>query len=273
MLSSNPIFPVVVGVLNATPDSFSDGGLHLDPRAAAGHAAAMVAEGAGWIDVGGESTRPGSEPIPEAEQIRRVVPVIRAVRAVTGVPISIDTTRGAVADAAIDAGATIVNDISAGRDDPGIFSVVARRRVSIVLMHMRGTPKTMQDDPVYGDVVAEVGQFLGERLRVAVGAGIDAGSVWFDPGIGFGKTAGHNLQLLRRLPELVAAGRPVMVGTSRKGFIGKITGEDLAGGRKMGTAATLAWAVAHGAAAVRVHDVAEMSAVVRMVRAIAESGR
>jgi dihydropteroate synthase len=266
-------FSVVVGVLNATPDSFSDGGRHLDPHSAAAHALQMVADGAGWIDVGGESTRPGSEPVPESEQIRRVAPVIRAVRAVTDVPISIDTTRAAVADAAVDVGATIVNDISAGRDDAEIFSVVARRRVSVVLMHMRGTPKTMQDQPMYGDVVAEVGGFLKQRLAAAAGAGIDAGSVWFDPGIGFGKTTEHNLQLLRRLPELVALGRPVLVGTSRKGFIGKVTGEDLAGGRRMGTAATVAWAVAHGASAVRVHDVAEMSAVVRMVRAIAESGR
>jgi dihydropteroate synthase len=269
MLIGAEKFPVVMGVLNATPDSFSDGGSFSDPGAAAARAEAMAAAGAGWIDIGGESTRPGSAPVPEAEQIRRVVPVIRTVRARVRVPVSIDTTRAAVADAAIDAGASMVNDISAGRDDAGLFDVVARRGVQLVLMHMLGTPATMQLDPRYGDVTAEVGQFLTGRLAAAISAGIDPARVWFDPGFGFGKSVGHNLELLRRLPEIVALGRPVLIGTSRKGFIGTVTGEKLPAGRLMGTAATVAWAVIHGAAAVRVHDVAEMSAVVRMVGAIA----
>jgi dihydropteroate synthase len=273
MLTDAPKFPAVMGVLNATPDSFSDGGAFSDPAAAAERAGAMVTAGASWIDIGGESTRPGSAPVSEAEQIRRVVPVIRAVLARADVPVSIDTTRAAVADAAIDAGASMVNDISAGRDDTQMFELVARRNVQLVLMHMQGTPATMQIDPVYGDVTAEVGRFLTDRLAAAAAARIDPERVWFDPGFGFGKTVGHNLELLRRLLEVVALGRPVLVGTSRKGFIGKVTGEDLSAGRLMGTAATVAWAVMHGAAAVRVHDVAEMAAVVRMVRAIAGSGR
>jgi dihydropteroate synthase len=226
----------------------------------------MVTDGADWIDVGGESTRPGSMPVSENQQIDRVVPIITAIRAILPVPISIDTTRAAVADAALDAGATVVNDISAGRDDPALLPLVAARKVPIILMHMQGKPATMQNNPTYLDVVAEVRDFLFDRLTYAKTIGIDPADVLLDPGIGFGKTAGHNLQLLNRLIELKSLGHPLVVGTSRKGFIGTVTEET--GERIFGTAATVAWAASNGAALVRVHDVAAMAKVVAMIRAI-----
>src|SRR5437867_3187048 len=268
--------PLLMAVLNVTPDSFSDGGRFLDPVAAVTHALAMEAQGADLIDVGGESTRPGSQPVDATEQIRRVVPVIRAVRdRLTDVTLSIDTTRAEVAAAALDAGADMVNDVSAGRDDPELLTLAARRTCPIVLMHMQGTPATMQLNPTYLDVVREVGDFLGDRLAVAADAGVNPAKVLLDPGIGFGKTVEHNLELLRRLDQLEATGRPLVVGTSRKGFIGRVLGE--AGSpdpsaRLFGTAATVAWAVANGAAVVRVHDVGPMAQVVRMVRSIQGDG-
>ena len=260
--------PLVMGVLNVTPDSFSDGGRFAQRDAAIAQAEAMAAAGAELIDIGGESTRPGSDPVPSDEQVRRVVPVLQALRGRLPVLFSIDTTRGEVAEAALDAGASIVNDISGGRDDADMLPLVAARRVPVVLMHMQGSPKTMQLDPRYADVVTEVGQFLHQRLAAAVAAGIDARRVLFDPGIGFGKAVEHNLQLLRGTRALSDLGRPLVVGASRKGFIGRITDEPEPRQRLFGTAATVAWAVANGAAVVRVHDVRPMKQVVRMTRAI-----
>jgi dihydropteroate synthase len=266
---------LLMGVLNVTPDSFSDGGRFATAERAIEHAREMALAGADLIDVGGESTRPGSQPVPSEEQIRRVVPVISELTGQGGqgqfeAVISIDTTRAAVAEAALDAGAHVVNDISGGRDDPGMLPLVARRRVPVVLMHMRGTPATMQVDPRYDDVVGEVARFLRERLDAAVAAGVAEADVLLDPGIGFGKTAAHNFELLRRLPEIAAAaaGRPLVLGVSRKGFIGRISGEPDPANRLFGTAAAVAWSVAHGASVVRVHDVAAMAQVVRVIEAI-----
>lgn len=262
--------PLVMGVLNVTPDSFSDGGRFIDPAAAVAHAHEMTESGADLIDIGGESTRPGSDPVDDEEQIRRVVPVIRQLcSAGPKFTLSVDTTRSIVAQAALDAGAHIVNDISAGRDDANMFSLVARRKVPMVLMHMLGRPKTMQQSPHYDDVVAEVSGFLNERIITAGIHGIEIERILVDPGLGFGKTLEHNLELLRRLAELTVLGRPLVVGPSRKSFIGKITGESEPSQRLFGTAAAVAWSVANGAAIVRVHDVEPMSQVVRMVRAIA----
>jgi dihydropteroate synthase len=257
-----------MGVLNVTPDSFSDGGRFATVEAAVERARAMVAEGAEMIDIGGESTRPGSQPVPAEEQIRRVVPVIERI-ATLPATISIDTTRAAVAQAVLDAGAAVVNDISAGRDDPALLPLVAQRGCPIILMHMQGTPATMQQAPHYQDVVAEVAAFLRERVEAAAAAGVDRGRILIDPGIGFGKLLTHNLELLRRQRELIdAVGRPAVIGTSRKGFIGKITGVEQPDQRLFGTAAAVAWTVANGAAVVRVHDVKAMQQVVAMTRAI-----
>ena len=258
-----------MGVLNVTPDSFSDGGRFATFDAAVAHAQAMVTAGADLLDIGGESTRPGSLPVAADEQIKRVVPVIERI-ANLPVTISIDTTRAAVAEAALDAGAAIVNDISAGRDDAELLPLVARRGAPVVLMHMQGTPLTMQDAPSYQDVVAETIQFLRERVAAAQAVGIELSKILLDPGIGFGKTMEHNLELLRRQREFLALGRPVVIGTSRKGFIGRITGESEPSKRLFGTAASVAFCVANGAAIVRVHDVGPMVQVVRMTRAILE---
>lgn len=262
-----------MGVLNLTPDSFSDGGQFTQTEPAVARAIEMVQAGADLIDVGGESTRPGSGPIDAAEQIRRVVPVITAIRRLSPVTLSIDTTKASVASAAMDAGANIVNDISAGRDDIEMLPLVARHRAPIVLMHMQGTPATMQINPIYSDVVAEVGAFLQESRRRAESCGIDPADVLLDPGIGFGKSVSHNLQLLRHVDQLAQVlGRPLVIGTSRKGFIAKVTGEGTPDERLFGTAATVAWAVANGAAVVRVHDVGPIVRVVRMIQAIQSAG-
>ena len=244
-----------MGVLNVTPDSFSDGGRFLDAEAAVAHGLAMAADGADILDVGGESTRPGAEPVAPQEQIRRVVPAIeglvaRGVRA----QISIDTTRRAVAEAAVAAGATFVNDVSAFRADPALAELVAEHGLDCCLSHMRGDPRTMQAQAVYDDVVAEVKAFLEERLRAATAAGIAEQRIRLDPGIGFAKTLEHNLELLRRLDELVALGRPVVVGTSRKSFLGRLTGRQ-ADDRLAGTIATNVLAFERGAVVFRVHDV------------------
>ena len=256
-----------MGVLNVTPDSFSDGGRFATVDAAVAQAEGMMAAGADLIDVGGESTRPGSLPVAPDEQIKRVTPVIQRI-ATLPVTISIDTTRAAVAEAALDAGAAVVNDISAGRDDATMLPLVARRGVPVVLMHMQGTPATMQDAPSYSDVVVETIAFLRERVAAAQAVGIELGKILLDPGIGFGKAQAHNLELLRRQREFLALGRPIVIGTSRKGFIGRITGEAEPSKRLYGTAASVALAVANGAAIVRVHDVGPMVQVVRMTRAI-----
>lgn len=266
-LGRPPRRPLLMGVLNVTPDSFSDGGLHFDPSAAISHARRMRNEGADLIDVGGESTRPGSSPVPEDVQIRRILPVVAAL-AVDGFALSIDTTRAAVAEAALDAGACLINDISAARDDPTMLPMAARRGRPIILMHMQGTPATMQQEPKYQDVTAEVVEFLQDRIQAAVAAGVARGKILIDPGIGFGKTTAHNLELLKELNAFSAVAAPIVVGTSRKRFIGQITGEPNAADRLFGGAAAVAWSVAHGAAIVRVHDVRATAQVIRMTRAI-----
>jgi len=247
--------PVVMGVVNVTPDSFSDGGEWLDPDAAIAHGNALVAQGAAILDIGGESTRPGAEPVGAQEELRRVLPVIEGL-AGAGARLSIDTSKAAVAQAALDAGATIVNDVTALRADEQMAALVAQRGCDVCLMHMLGEPRTMQADPRYDDVVTDVRSFLAERLAFAVARGIDEERVWLDPGIGFGKTVDHNLELLRRLHEIAALGRPVVVGTSRKSFIGRITGRET-DERIPGTIATNVLALARGASIFRVHDVAE----------------
>jgi dihydropteroate synthase len=245
-----------MGILNVTPDSFSDGGRFIIPARAVEHGLAMEREGASLIDVGGESTRPGAQPVSERKELDRVIPVIEGLReAGLRCAISIDTTKARVARAALDAGADLVNDVSALRADPDMAGLLAARAVPCVLMHMLGEPRTMQHDPHYGDVVAEVGGFLQERLDAAVEAGIDEQRIWLDPGIGFGKTVGHNLALLRELPRLVALGRPIVIGTSRKSFLGRLTGRDFAG-LAAATVATSVLAYERGARIFRVHDVA-----------------
>ena len=260
--------PLVMGVLNVTPDSFSDGGRFLEPDAAVKHALEMVEEGADVIDIGAESSRPGAEPVPEEEELRRLIPVVREVFRRVEVPVSVDTTKAAVARRALDAGAAIINDISALQDDPAMAAVVAEAGAGLVLMHRQGTPKTMQQAPRYGDVVADVREFLRERMQAAGRAGIAADHILLDPGIGFGKNLSHNLALLARLEELRPLGRPILVGVSRKSFIGEAL-DRKAGDRLMGTAAAVAAAVLRGARMVRVHDVRAMKDVVRMVDAIA----
>lgn len=262
--------PLVMGVLNVTPDSFSDGGRYADPDAAIAHAKSLFGAGADLLDVGGESTRPGSARTPVDEQIRRVLPVIQTLRHDLGdhCLLSIDTTRTPVARAALDAGASIINDISAGLDDPEILPLAAQRSAPIVLMHMQGTPATMQQNPTYRNVVEEVAAHLTERLTAARAAGVAEHRILLDPGIGFGKAVHHNLELLRHLPQLAALGRPLVLGTSRKGFLARITGETDPHDRLVSTAASVAWCVANQAAIVRVHDVGPMSKVVRVIRAI-----
>jgi dihydropteroate synthase len=257
----------VMGILNVTPDSFSDGGRYAGKAAAVRWAKQMIEEGADVIDVGGESTRPGAHPVSLSEELERVVPVISEVVGETGVAVSVDTTKSEVARAALEAGAVIVNDVSALRFDPDMSGVVAKSGAGVVLMHMLGEPRTMQDNPTYGDVVAEVKAALVGWAREAGDRGIAADQVVIDPGIGFGKTRGHNLTLLRSLEALTDAGYPVMVGPSRKSFIG--TTLDLpVDDRVEGTAAAVAWAVAAGASIVRVHEVRQMTRVVRMAEAI-----
>lgn len=259
--------PLVMGILNLTPDSFSDGGQFNDVGAAVAHAQKMAAEGADWIDIGGESTRPGANRLAATEQLRRVLPVLRAIKDRLGTICSIDTSLAAVAEAALDEGVQIVNDISAGRDDPAMFPLLARRGAPAVLMHMQGQPATMQHQPRYREVIGEVSDFLKERIAAAAAAGIDPARLLIDPGIGFGKTTEHNLEILRHLATFKTIGRPLVLGTSRKKFIASLTGEQDSR-RIFGTAATIAWGIANGADVVRVHDVAAMSQVVRMVGAI-----
>jgi dihydropteroate synthase len=254
-MSPNVPEPVVMGVVNVTPDSFSDGGAWLDPRAAVAHGRELVREGAAILDVGGESTRPGAERVGADEELRRVLPVLEGL-AGAGARLSIDTSKAAVAAAALDVGATIVNDVTALRGDRRMAALVAERGCDVVLMHMLGEPRTMQRDPHYVDVVAEVAAFLAQRIEHAVAQGIALQRIWIDPGIGFGKTIDHNLELLARLDEIVALGRPVVVGTSRKSFLGRITGRD-AGDRVAGTIATNVLALERGASVFRVHDVAQ----------------
>jgi dihydropteroate synthase len=261
-----------MGIVNVTPDSFSDGGLFLDAGRAVEHGLELAAAGAAVLDVGGESTRPGSQPVPPEEQRRRIVPVIRRLAAESGVAVSVDTTEASVAAAALDAGACIVNDVTAGRD-PEMLRRVAAAGAGYVFMHMQGTPATMQVAPSYDDVVAEVGAFLAERRVAAEDAGIPAGELMADPGLGFGKTVAHNLALLARLDEIVrAVGVPVLVGPSRKGFVGVAAGGPGAplpvDQREEATLAGVVWALDRGASMVRVHDVAPAVETVRLLRAM-----
>ena len=243
-----------MGVVNVTPDSFSDGGLWFDADSAVRHGHELAAEGAGVLDVGGESTRPGAAPVPLAEELERVVPVVERLSA-GGHTVSVDTRKAAVAEAALQAGARIVNDVSAFRLEPGMAELVAAGGAHCCLMHMLGDdPRTMQDDPHYDDVVSEVKAFLEERLAFAVAEGVPEDRVWLDPGIGFGKTLEHNLELLRRIDEIVAIGRPVVVGASRKSFLGRITGAEPRE-RVAATVAVNVLAFERGAQVFRVHDV------------------
>ncbi|HEX5622259.1 MAG TPA: dihydropteroate synthase [Solirubrobacteraceae bacterium] len=246
----------IMGVVNVTPDSFSDGGTFADPVSAIVHARRLAGEGAAVIDVGGESTRPGAAPVPVEQELERVIPVIEGVAGLDlPVQISIDTMKLPVAEAALDAGASYVNDVTAFRNDPDLAGLVADRGVDCCLMHMLGEPRTMQDDPQYADVVDDVKAFLVERMQAATAAGIPEERIYLDPGIGFGKTLEHNLELLRRLDELAAIGRPLVIGTSRKSFLGRITGRDVTE-RVHATVATTVIAFERGAQVFRVHDVA-----------------
>ena len=262
---------IVMGVLNVTPDSFSDGGRFLDTDKAIRHGLKMAAEGAAIIDIGAESTRPGAEPVSVDEQIRRVVPVIEALCKKTEVPISIDTNSSEVAKAALRAGAAIINDITSLSDER-MGELAAKEQVPVVLMHIQGTPATMQIEPKYKDVVSEVRRFLLKKAKLAEQFGIPKERIFIDPGIGFGKTLVHNLLLLRNIDKIVSTGYRVLVGTSRKSFIGKITDKNKPDDRIFGTAASVALCVAEGISIVRVHDVAEMVDVVKVANAIVSAG-
>ena len=260
----------VMGVLNVTPDSFSDGGLWLDPDAAVRHALEMAAQGAAIIDVGGESTRPGAQAVPEDEELERVIPVVEALSARADLLVSIDTRKPRVAKMAVEAGASIINDTLGEETDRTMDGVAAVAGAAVVVMHSRGTPATMRELAHYGDVVTEVAAFLGRRVRELEDAGVPADAIVIDPGFGFAKNASQNLQLLKRLDEILGLGYPVLVGTSRKTFIGLTL--DLPTDRRLeGTAATVAWAVMKGAHIVRVHDVEPIARTVRMIEAIKAS--
>lgn len=255
-----------MGVVNVTPDSFSDGGSYLDRDAAIAHGLALAAAGAAVIDVGGESTRPGAAPVDADEEIRRVLPVVRALAERALVPVSIDTTKAAVARLALEAGAAMVNDVSGGMADPELLEVVARSGAAYVVMHMRGTPRTMQQEAEYADVVGEVSDELRMRVEGALRAGIDPRALLGDPGIGFAKTAEHNVALLRALPEIAArVGVPLLVGSSRKSFLAHIAGVDDRAGRDDATLATTVWSFEQGAALVRVHDVSASRRAVELL--------
>lgn len=259
---------LIMGIVNVTPDSFSDGGRFADPGRAVEHALAMVADGADILDIGGESTRPGAEPVGEAEELRRVLPVIRAIRSQSQVLISIDTMKASVARAALDAGTDIINDVTALRGDAAIIRLAAETDCGLVAMHMVGDPQTMQNEPHYENVVAEVRTYLGDRLRVLSSTGIAPERIVLDPGFGFGKTLEHNLSLLRHLPELVIENRPLLVGVSRKSMIGKVLHSTDMADRYWPTIALTSHAREHGARIIRVHDVKPNAQALRMTEAI-----
>jgi len=261
------VTPLVMGILNVTPDSFSDGGEYFQHEAAIEAALRMIDDGADLIDIGGESTRPGAEPVSATDELNRVLPVIAAIREKSDVPISIDTMKATVAEAALAEGADIVNDVSAMRMDAAMAGVVARLDVPLILMHMRGEPRTMQGDTHYDDLLSEVMGYLRDRKAVAVAAGIDSSQVLVDPGIGFGKSFDQNLELLHRADELSAIA-PVVIGSSRKAFIGSLTGQPAGSFRLAGSLATVAAAAMAGAAMVRVHDVRPTVDFLRVLRAI-----
>jgi len=245
-----------MGIVNVTPDSFSDGGRFIDAGAAIRHGLALAAAGAAVIDVGGESTRPGADPVDAREEARRVLPVIAALADRAEIPVSVDTTKAEVARAALDAGAAVVNDVSGGTADPAMLGVVAGAGAAYIAMHMRGTPRTMQGEARYADVVAEVGDELRDRVDRAVAAGVDMRALFADPGIGFAKTPEQNLEILRALPRIAArVGVPLVVGTSRKSFLARLLARDDTAGRDDATIATTVWCFEAGAVLVRVHDV------------------
>jgi dihydropteroate synthase len=258
---------LVMGIVNVTPDSFSDGGHYLDTGAAVAHALEMVAQGAEILDIGGESTRPRATPVPEEEELRRVMPVLKRLAEETRVPLSIDTMKPEVARAAVEAGATIINDVATNRTDPEMWRIAARSGAAYVAVHMQGTPATMQQEPHYENVTAEVFRFFAERINRFLGCGMTPEQIILDPGIGFGKTAGHNLELLARLGEFRRLGRPLLVGVSRKSFLGAITGAGVAA-RLPGALACAALGAEAGMNIVRVHDVAETVQAVRIAEAI-----
>lgn len=263
---------IVMGILNVTADSFSDGGQFLSPEKALQRAKRMVEEGADWIDVGGESTRPGAEPVRADEELCRTAPVVEAIAKELRVPVSIDTSKAAVAEGCLEAGAAMVNDVTALRGDPGMVDVLVRFDAPVVLMHMKGTPRTMQSDPSYQDLLGEILDFLRSRISFAEAKGLSREQLLVDPGIGFGKTAVHNLTILRRLGELRSLGVPVVVGPSRKSFLGAVLGLPVEE-RLEGTAAAVAASVFAGASVVRVHDVKEMVRVARVCDAILSEPR
>ncbi len=262
---------LIMGILNVTPDSFSDGGLFAEVEAAAEHAENMVAQGADIIDVGGESSRPGADMVSVEAEKDRVLPVIERLVKAVEVPISIDTYKSSVARDALNMGACIVNDITALRGDPDMAPLVAEAGAPVILMHMKGTPKDMQIDPHYDSLISEITSFLRTRIQAAIKAGIPQDQIIIDPGVGFGKTVEHNLEIIRRLREFRSLGKPILIGTSRKSFIGKVLGLST-DDRLEGTAASIAVAIANGADIVRVHDVKEAARVVRMTDAIVRSG-
>lgn len=262
---------LIMGVVNVTPDSFSDGGRFHDPGRAVEHALAMIAEGADILDIGGESTRPNAEPVAEAEELRRVLPVIRAIRSQSPVLLSIDTMKAAVARAALDAGVDIINDVTGLRGDAAMVRLAAESDCGLVAMHMIGTPQTMQAEPRYENVVTEVRDYLEERLRILTAAGIAPERIVLDPGFGFGKTLDHNLDLLRALPQLSRAGRPLLIGVSRKSMIARVLGSADMADRHWPTVALTAYAREHGARIIRVHDVKPNHEALRMMEAIVGS--
>ncbi len=262
----------IMGIVNVTPDSFSDGGEFLDPRSAIAHGRQLAAEGADVLDIGGESTRPGAEGVTAEEELARVGPVVEALAAGDGPPVSIDTSKFAVAEAALGAGAAMVNDVTALRGDPDLAGLCAQRRCEVVLMHMLGDPRTMQENPVYDDVVDDIKAFLAERIEYALAEGIEEERIWIDPGIGFGKNVEHNLELHRRLVELADLGHPIVFGSSRKSFIGKLTGAEV-DRRLGGTIASNVIAYANGASMLRVHDVAATRQALAVAEAILEPDR
>lgn len=265
--------PFVMGILNVTPDSFSDGGRFTNPGQAIEAGLRLIEEGADLLDIGGESTRPGAAAVAEADEIARVAPVIEGIRRLRpGARMSVDTTKAAVAERALAAGASIINDVSALTADPAMAAVARAWGAGVVLMHMLGTPRTMQDSPRYEDAVREVGAYLSGRRAALEAAGMDADRLALDPGIGFGKTVEHNLELLAHLDAFAAAGRPVVVGVSRKSFIGRLTGRD-AGSRLAGSLAAAAFCALNGASVLRVHDVAETVDAVRMLKALRAARR
>jgi dihydropteroate synthase len=255
---------LVMGILNVTPDSFSDGGLYLDANAAVARAIAMKAAGADIIDVGGESTRPGSAGVSAEEEMRRILPILRGLRGKIRIPISVDTSKAEVAEAAAEAGAEIVNDVTGLRNDPRIAEVARRRKLGLILMHMRGTPQTMQTTPFARDVIRDVNVGLRRSIALASNAGVAKSQIVIDPGIGFGKSHEQNCEILRRLPEFAKLGFPLLVGTSRKSFLGTALKQNTENDRIWGTAATVAASILQGAHIVRVHDVAEMAQVARV---------